>query len=292
MAVRNPGLPGRAPTDSLASNEGPGYVEKAKKRRLLKSLDLVMTNGKFDDGNSSNYEREVRRKRRKPRRLSSAEDEPPRSLQQEEEEPDLEVNNEVQSSPNTSQVVDDNEPVISESLLLRNPKFSAEEDIQILDYIFDNSEHKRVKGVALWNEMADEGVCNQRSAQSMKERFRRHIIPNIEKYKGMIATKNWSSFKRLAESYGSNHEVSAIARSGERLPFKRDEDLKIIRFISQNSRYSEIKGIAMWNLMEAKNVVPARTAQSMKERFRKRILPSIRSYGLNSDVVRRFLRYA
>ena len=72
--------------------------------------------------------------------------------------------------------------------------------------------------------------------------------------------------------------------------YSRDEDLKIIEFISENKRFDDVKGNELWKIMVDRNVVEGRTWQSLKERFRKVIMKKIRQYGLPKDVVAQFAK--
>ena len=82
----------------------------------------------------------------------------------------------------------------------------------------------------------------------------------------------------------------ASSRGGN--PYKNSEDQKIIQWIIKQSRYSEVGGIKMWEILESCNEVPGRSYQSMKERFRKNIMPNIQHYQLEKDQVDRFRMYS
>lgn len=75
-------------------------------------------------------------------------------------------------------------------------------------------------------------------------------------------------------------------------PYKNSEDKKIIQWIIKQSRYSETGGNKMWEILESCNEVPGRSYQSMKERFRKTIMPNIQHYQLEKDQVDRFRMYS
>jgi hypothetical protein len=45
--------------------------------------------------------------------------------------------------------------------------------------------------------------------------------------------------------------------------------LQLLRYICDNKRYGDTGGVALWQTMEVKRVVPNRSWASMKERFRK-----------------------
>ena len=70
--------------------------------------------------------------------------------------------------------------------------------------------------------------------------------------------------------------------------YTRSEEKNIVQWIIENKRHSEIKGIKMWRDLEKSNEVPGRTCQSMKERFKKHILPTIEYFQLKKDQVEIF----
>ena len=79
--------------------------------------------------------------------------------------------------------------------------------------------------------------------------------------------------------------------SSRRKAYENIEELKIIQWIIRQNRYSEIGGIKLWKDLESCNEVPGRTYQSMKERFRRHIVPNIRNFQLEKDQVERFRMY-
>ena len=65
---------------------------------------------------------------------------------------------------------------------------------------------------------------------------------------------------------------------------------KILNFILENGRSADTGGVALWQLMEFRNVVEGRSWQSLKERFRKSILKRLDSFGnLTADQKQRLL---
>ena len=75
----------------------------------------------------------------------------------------------------------------------------------------------------------------------------------------------------------------STASMASRTPYSRSEEQKIVEWIAKNKQYSEVGGNKIWRLMEQVNAVPGRTAQSMKERFRKKILPQIDLFKLSEN---------
>ena len=92
--------------------------------------------------------------------------------------------------------------------------------------------------------------------------------------------------KSEAENDDQDDEISIISTaSSTKNLYTRSEEKNIIQWIIENKRHSEIKGIKMWRELEKSNEVPGRSCQSMKERFRKHILPKIQHYQLKKDQV-------
>ena len=66
--------------------------------------------------------------------------------------------------------------------------YLREEEITILNFIIHHKAFSQVKGNRLWKLMEATQVLNDRSSQSMKERFRRHIFPKLSKYEHLSKT--------------------------------------------------------------------------------------------------------
>ena len=64
--------------------------------------------------------------------------------------------------------------------------------------------------------------------------------------------------------------------------YTAEEDKDILKFIVENNRLDDVKGRALWELMEERGIANGRSHQSMKERFRKTISKNIENYD---DVV-------
>lgn len=72
----------------------------------------------------------------------------------------------------------------------RMKSYSDEEDSAILNYIIKHGRYYEIKGRQLWQDMESDRACNNRSWQSMKERFRKNILPKIN---------DWSELHQLDE---------------------------------------------------------------------------------------------
>ena len=70
--------------------------------------------------------------------------------------------------------------------------------------------------------------------------------------------------------------------------YSKVEDVKILDFIIRNKRFQDIRGNELWKIIEARNLLENRSWQSMKERFRKSILPKISQYDVDPNVAAKF----
>ena len=57
--------------------------------------------------------------------------------------------------------------------------------------------------------------------------------------------------------------------------FSEEEDLEILKFLIKNRKFAEANDDKLWSSMENYNVIHRRSAQSMKERFNKKISASL-----------------
>ena len=62
-------------------------------------------------------------------------------------------------------------------------KYSKQEDLKIVNFIFENKRFADVKGNELWKLMEEREVVEGRTWQSLKERFRKIILKNINNYR-------------------------------------------------------------------------------------------------------------
>lgn len=175
------------------------------------------------------------------------------------------------------------------------------EQTEILKYIIHKKAYHRIKGRELWKEMEKDGICGgARTWQSMKENFRKQIMPQISTFpllprriariKKAFHGKTVQSFSSSEESgQEENRDVDyANTTSYTANTYTLMEDQTILDYISNTCRYSQVNGNALWKLMEDRNLLDGRTWQSMKERFRKRIIHRLERYKLSSQNLERF----
>ena len=163
--------------------------------------------------------------------------------------------------------------------------YTAEEDKEILTFIVKNNRIGDVKGNVLWELMEQKGVAIGRTHQSMKERFRKTISQNIDNYEDIVVDKDVR--KRIKNLYLAKKSTNAtLDDTGSSMScskfYTTEEDNDILKFIVENNRLDDVKGRALWELMEERGIANGRSHQSMKERFRKTISKNIENYD---DVV-------
>ena len=105
-----------------------------------------------------------------------------------------------------------------------------------------------------------------------------------------VPKEKLNTINEKSDDEEDNMSTISTASSTKNL-YTRSEEENIIQWIIENKRHSEIKGIKMWKELEESNEVPGRTCQSMKERFRKHILPKIQHYQLEKEQVVLFTAY-
>ena len=84
----------------------------------------------------------------------------------------------------------------------RSRYYNQEEEKAILNFIVNNRRYSEVNGKALWIMMEEKNVVANRSWQSMKERYRKYIAPNLGKFSNL----NSSDIKQL------NKYLSAVSK--------------------------------------------------------------------------------
>lgn len=86
-----------------------------------------------------------------------------------------------------------------------------------------------------------------------------------------------------------NHRSNNRLYNKAKKSYDVEEDNKILKFIIRTNRFADIKGNKLWKDMEAEKVNYPRPWQSMKERFRKIIVPKLSIYGemfnLNQEAI-------
>ena len=88
--------------------------------------------------------------------------------------------------------------------------------------------------------------------------------------------KDAKSHKRLMTTDNIEYpSLTNITTKRLKRNFSEEEDLEILKFLVKNKKFSETNDNKLWALMENYNVISRRSAQSMKERFNKKISPNL-----------------
>merc|ERR1712080_248860 len=71
--------------------------------------------------------------------------------------------------------------------------YTSSEEMEIVQWIIDKQRFSEISGIALWKDMERDGILDNRSHQSMKERFKKHILPKIREFD--ISQQDTNSFE-------------------------------------------------------------------------------------------------
>jgi hypothetical protein len=74
------------------------------------------------------------------------------------------------------------EEVRKRNELPRGTPYSADEDIAMLKYVCSSNNTSRIKGSKMWDEAYRDNICPGRSTVSMRSRFLKYVVPEIEKF--------------------------------------------------------------------------------------------------------------
>ena len=126
--------------------------------------------------------------------------------------------------------------------------------------------------------MESAGICPDRSWQSMKERFNKKILTNLARFK-VTRTKLIKADEDKAKALTGVSGKGVTEQTGSsRRPYSRSDDKAILNHLVNNQEYARVGGRQLWVEMEGLGVVSGRSWQSLKEHFRRSIMPNIRSF--------------
>ena len=107
--------------------------------------------------------------------------------------------------------------------------------------------------------------------------------PTSAPTKSLANTENKNDDENsITSDISDNMSATSTTSRGGGL-YTKSEENKIVQWIVENKRFTEVGGVAMWKILESANVVPNRSDQSMKERFRKHILPKIDLFDISEN---------
>ena len=102
----------------------------------------------------------------------------------------------------------------------------------------------------------------------------KHVMVNLDKFK---VTKTQLVKADKDKANAPTRKTASDQAGSSRRPFTRSEDEAILRHILTNEDFSRVGGKKLWTEME--KVVGGRSWQSLKERFRKKIMGNLRSFS-------------
>jgi len=186
----------------------------------------------------------------------------------------------VQSNSNTT------------SCKFREP-YTLDEEKLLLQYFMKKGGYSKWKGTLVWKKLETANYLPGRSWQSMKQRFKIMLLNNrLDKHgvtEAMLSEADKRIYHRDEEVDSEGEEESNDTTNKKKTkPYTVEEDKKILKYIIDNNRYNDTGGRALWEIMEERQICGTRTYQSMKERFRKRILKNIKNYNLTDEQVKHF----
>merc|ERR1719341_1136533 len=146
------------------------------------------------------------------------------------------------------------------SRMFRAP-YSRQEEQAVINFFLERGGFSLRKGMRVWREMEEERICPGRSAQALKQQFLQHIVKRLHDF-GITEKHLEEADNRLDQvtSYMSDNEsgaesVSSRGFRGQANYYTGADDKVILQFIVDNGRCEDTGGIALWQLMEERQVV-------------------------------------
>eukprot|EP00090_Calanus_glacialis_P016457 TRINITY_DN25768_c0_g1_i1.p1 TRINITY_DN25768_c0_g1~~TRINITY_DN25768_c0_g1_i1.p1 ORF type:complete len:1107 (-),score=385.74 TRINITY_DN25768_c0_g1_i1:97-3417(-) len=173
--------------------------------------------------------------------------------------------------------------------------YTKREEQALVNYFLEQGGFRLRKGNKVWTDMESMEVCPGRTWQSMKQRWEKYISKTLDKF-GVTTEELAERDVREGSEVGEDDEtdgsldVSTMrGYRGNANYYTNADDLKILDYIVQNKRFTDVGGNGMWEVMVKRGVIPGRSFHSLKERFRRVIIKKIRTYGLSEETVSKFL---
>ena len=140
--------------------------------------------------------------------------------------------------------------------------YTSQEDEIIVNFIKENDGFAMRKGNQIWKNLERQNLLPGRSWQSLKNRFLKAILKNLS---------------------GEDFPAVAVSVMKPAKFYAEVEDEAILNYIVDNNLYTKVKGNNMWKILEDRKILVNRSAQSMKERFRKYIMPNLKKFDNVSE---------
>lgn len=190
--------------------------------------------------------------------------------------------------------------------------FSRREEETILKYIVKHRLYDQLRMMSMWNELA-KYLNNGRTAEALRERFRRYIIPKIFIYNipNDEMTRIITGYAKIverrrgvkkivhqlyleiadtdcftADNASEKLQLPATSELPQIIPsqsFSEREDQLMLLFIVKHSLYEKLKMMRTWEDMTT-YFNNGRTPEALKERFRHFVIPRIYTYNIPGDI--------
>ena len=137
--------------------------------------------------------------------------------------------------------------------------FNANEEKAIIKFFLEKGGFHLRKGNKIWKSMEAHNICPHRTWQSIKARWDKYLSRSLAKYKvtndDLVAADRriygdvsiYGDPSMTSDSSDRRSEVSAMT-GGQRRPYTKEEDIKIINHLLHNRRYEEVKGKNVWEV--------------------------------------------
>jgi len=174
--------------------------------------------------------------------------------------------------------------------------YSREEVMKLINFFKEQGLYSMKSGTQVWKIIEKASICPGRSWQSLKSFFLKYVVNQLPSFG--VTEKELDDHARRINDMGrwrfeeeSSGDVEIVASF-----YTMAEDKKILNYIIDLGRVEEtglsLGGNRFWKMLEKKSVVVGRSWQSLKERFRKKIVKNLADYDLSDsdkDIIRHLL---
>ncbi|KAI2805090.1 hypothetical protein BLOT_004081 [Blomia tropicalis] len=171
----------------------------------------------------------------------------------------------------------------------KDTMYTQAEDKKIIEYIINNNSFRDIKGNELYKNM-EKYFNKKRSWQSLKNRFLRTILPNFSLIADLLNIK--IDHREIFEN--ANWKNTSISPTKSCPYTKQDDEELLICVQSDDLKLLPINGNKIWQEVEKRfkfRNERSRTWQSLKERFTKRIVPTIYNYNsIDLEMAEKFVK--
>jgi hypothetical protein len=150
--------------------------------------------------------------------------------------------------------------------------YSRDEERAVVDFLMENGGFSLVKGSRVWRHMEEAGICPGRSGQALQQQFLKHILKRLDEFGVTEAQLREADDRQeqvsayLTDNESAGESPSLRGFRTEASYYTAVDDTKLLMFIVDNGRYEDVGGVALWQLIVERKLLPGRSWQSIKER--------------------------